>query len=70
MLCVLYIYIYIILYCRRKCFNNYFFVAKVTTLPDVGIFRWLQADRQQFGHQDEGVYVRQRLELVQICGQD
>jgi hypothetical protein len=32
----------------------------------MGILRWLQADRQQFGHQDEVVYVWQRLKLMQV----
>jgi len=30
-------------------------LIKVTTLPDMGILRWLQADHQQFVHQNEGV---------------
>jgi hypothetical protein len=28
---------------------------KITFLPDMGNLRYLQADRQQFGHQDVGV---------------
>ena len=55
---------------KTLCFNKYFFVVKITTLPDTGILRCLQADRQQFGHQDEVVYVWQRLKLVQVFDQD
>ena len=63
-------YIYYILFLEEMlCFSKYIFVVKVTTLPDVGVLRWLQADRQQFGHQDDVVYVWQR-KLVQICYQD
>jgi hypothetical protein len=36
----------------------------------MGIHRLLQADRQQFGHQDEVDCVWQRLKLVQVGEQD
>jgi hypothetical protein len=35
--------------------NKLFVVDKVTSLPDTGNLRYLQDNRQQFGHQVEGV---------------